>query len=530
MASIRGRLTMSYAASLLAAVVVFAVAVYAARSARGDRELVQEAIQRAELAGLILRQAAATTTATDTSAPRVTFDSPWGARLRAATTVTLDAIPGYLLVLDANTGSNLYESQAVQRLKTFTPNADQPRRAEDVRLFDIAVSELRTDPGPRDLHLAADDLVLVSRRDPDPAYRALYVVVGVSKSEKDNAQRELLGTMLIITPFVLALAIVAALLIGRRAVAPIDQIVNEVEAITDGRSLHKRLDVSGADQEVERLAGTLNEMLGRLETSFGGLRRFTADASHELKTPLAVLRADVERAMTAPSGSTEQLVALEEALQETTRMADLVDSLLTLARADEGRFDLHREAVDVRALAHEVFETAVILGESAGLKVSMPQDDQATVQGDYLRLRQLFLNLITNAIKYSQKGGEVELALTRRDGQVIFSVRDTGIGIAAAELPFIFERFWRSDRARSRAAERGGFGLGLAICQWIAQAHGGTLTAQSRLHRGSTFTVTLPTAPEGGVVTDSSENAGQSSGPEQVNTAREGADGAVASR
>ena len=233
--------------------------------------------------------------------------------------------------------------------------------------------------------------------------------------------------------------------------------------------------------------------------------------------------------MTAPSGSTEQLVALEEALQETARMADLVDSLLTLARADEGRFDLHRELVDVHALAHEVLETAVILGESAGLRVTMSQADQATVLGDYLRLRQLFLNLITNAIKYSQKGGEVELSLTRKDGQIIFSVRDTGIGISAADLPFIFDRFWRSDRARSRAAERGGFGLGLAIGQWIAQAHGGTLTAQSRLHRGSTFTVTLPAAPEA----VPAEGASEASVPQSAEAApavREGSDGAVASR
>ena len=510
MASIRVRLTTSYAASLLAAVVVFAAVVYGARSARAVRELEQEAIQRGDLAVLILRQAAAIDTT-----PRVMFDSPYGPRLRAAITVTLDAIPGYLTVHDA-AGSLLYESPAVQRLKTPIQGVAQPRRAEDVRLFDRALVELRTDPGPKVVELPSDDIVMVARRDPDPTYRALYVVSGVSKDESDSAQRELLGTMFIITPFVLGLAVLSALVIGRRAVAPIDQLVNEVEAITDGRSLHKRLDVSGADQEVERLAGTLNEMLGRLETSFGGLRRFTADASHELKTPLAVLRADVERAMTAPSGSTEQLVALEEALQETTRMADLVDSLLTLARADEGRFDLHREVVDLHALAYEVYETAVILGESAGLTVSMPQDDQATVLGDYLRLRQLFLNLITNAIKYSQKGGEVELSLARRDGQVVFSVRDMGIGIAAAELPFIFERFWRSDRARSRAAERGGFGLGLAICQWIAQAHGGTLTAQSRLHRGSTFVVTLPAAPDVLPDQETAEPASQGSGPAVV--------------
>lgn len=528
MASIRARLTTAYAGALLASVVVFAVVVYAARSARAVQELKEEAIQRGDLARLIIRQSLAAARQQRDTAPRIPFAPPGSLRLPQELTVTLDAIPGYLTVVDA-AGSKLYESPAVIRLGTPREGIDQPQLAEDVRRFNAAVEQLHTDQTPTELQLNQDDIVLVSRRDPDPTFQSFYVVAGVSRSEANSAQRELLGTMFIITPFVLALSVIAAILISKRAVAPIDQIINEVEAITDGRSLHKRLAVTGADQEVERLAGNLNEMLGRLETSFGGLRRFTADASHELKTPLAVLRADVERAMTAPGGSTEQLVALEEALQETTRMADLVDSLLTLARADEGRYDLHRELVDVHALAHEVFETAVILGESAGLEVSMPQDDEAFVLGDYLRLRQLFLNLITNAIKYSTKGGEVELSLARRDGQVVFSVRDSGIGIAAAELPFIFDRFWRSDRARSRAAERGGFGLGLAIGQWIAQAHGGTLTAQSRLHRGSTFTVTLPVAPDEGTGAEVADSASHQS-TDGSSPAREAPDGATAPR
>jgi signal transduction histidine kinase len=258
-----------------------------------------------------------------------------------------------------------------------------------------------------------------------------------------------------------------------------------------------------------RLAVTLNEMIGRLETSFGGLRRFTADASHELKTPLTVLRADVERAMSVPSGSPDQMVALEEALQETTRMANLVDSLLTLARFDEGRFDLHREPVDLDALTRDVFETALILGEAGRLTITLSACEPVTVLGDGARLRQLFLNLVTNAIKYTPTGGTVELTLHRADDSIAFVVRDTGIGIAAADLPYIFDRFWRADRARSRRAnvdglvERGGFGLGLAISQWIAQAHGGTLSVASRLTRGSTFTVTLP-------LTMPSEQAGES--------------------
>jgi signal transduction histidine kinase len=282
--------------------------------------------------------------------------------------------------------------------------------------------------------------------------------------------------------------------ITSRALEPLDRITTEVAAISDGRSLHRRLAGEATNDEWGRLTTQLNAMIERLETSFGALRRFTADASHELKTPLAVLRADVERAMHVPQGSNEQLVALEEALQETTRMANLVESLLTLARADEGRFDLHRERIALLPVVRDVFETAVILGEDAGLSVTMPVAQEATVDGDPTRLRQLLLNLITNAIKYTPKGGEVELSLVRSDHEATFSVRDTGIGIAAADLPHIFERFYRADRVRSRMDERGGFGLGLSISQWIAQAHGGSLTVQSRLHRGSTFTVTLPLA------------------------------------
>ncbi len=178
-------------------------------------------------------------------------------------------------------------------------------------------------------------------------------------------------------------------------------------------------------------------------------------------------------------------------------MSDLVNSLLTLARADEGRFDLHREPLDLSALVADVYETAAILGETAGLTVTLAAHEGGIVHGDVTRLRQLFLNLVTNAIKYTPRGGRVEISLSRRPqtSEVAFAVRDTGIGIAAADLPYIFDRFWRADRVRSRSGERGGFGLGLAISQWIAQAHGGTLTASSRLTRGSVFTVTLPLAP-----------------------------------
>jgi signal transduction histidine kinase len=217
-----------------------------------------------------------------------------------------------------------------------------------------------------------------------------------------------------------------------------------------------------------------------------------------------VLRADVERAMHPGTTSGERMIALEEALQETARMADLVESLLTLARADEGRFDLHREPVRLVPLVRDVFETAVILGEEAGLTIELPVCEEATVMGDPNRLRQLLLNLVTNAIKYTPRGGHVELSLAKRPhDEVALTVRDTGIGISASDLPHVFERFWRADRVRSRRAatsdtewglDRGGFGLGLSISQWIVQAHGGSLAVQSRLGRGTMFTVILPVA------------------------------------
>jgi signal transduction histidine kinase len=321
------------------------------------------------------------------------------------------------------------------------------------------------------------------------------------------APQLLLGTLLALAPVILLISLGVAYYIAGRAFRPVDDLINEVEAITDGRSLHRRLPVAASGDELSRLSATLNAMIARLESSFTALRRFTADASHELKTPLTVLRADVERAMHPGTTSGERMIALEEALQETARMADLVESLLTLARADEGRFDLHREPVRLVPLVRDVVETAVILGEEAGLTIELPVCEEATVLGDPNRLRQLFLNLVTNAIKYTPRGGHVEIALTRRPhDEIALTVRDTGIGISASDLPHVFERFWRADRVRSRRAasgdgawglDRGGFGLGLSIAQWIVQAHGGSLAVQSRLGRGSLFTVVLPMAPSG---------------------------------
>jgi signal transduction histidine kinase len=246
--------------------------------------------------------------------------------------------------------------------------------------------------------------------------------------------------------------------------------------------------------ELARLTSTLNQMLGRLERSFSTLRRFTADASHELKTPLTVLRSGIERSITHPHVPRDVLETLEETLFEVNRMTELVDSLLTLARADEGRAPLHLEEVDLREILVELSETASILGEQASVQVAVQvPNDRVMMNIDASRIRQLLMNLLTNAIKYTPPEGSVEVDANVEDADVVITVRDTGVGIAPGDLPHIFDRFWRADPARSRSGTRPGSGLGLAISKWIAGAHGGTIEVESRPGKGTTFTVKLPT-------------------------------------
>jgi signal transduction histidine kinase len=269
--------------------------------------------------------------------------------------------------------------------------------------------------------------------------------------------------------------------------------MDEVDAISDGTSLHRRLAVPLSGDEMARLAGTVNGMLARLEESFSSLHRFTADASHELKTPLMVLRAGVERALVHPGTPGEILQSLDETLAQINQMTEMVENLLTLARADEGRAPLAVEESDLREISADVAETTGMLGENAGVSTAhtMP-DTPVRLPVDRHRIREMLLNMVTNAIKYTPQGGSIALSLEQDDGAVTFTVRDTGIGIAPGDLPHIFDRFWRADQARSRTGERPGTGLGLAITKWIAEAHGGSISVQSRPGRGSTFIVRLP--------------------------------------
>jgi signal transduction histidine kinase len=299
--------------------------------------------------------------------------------------------------------------------------------------------------------------------------------------------------MLLISPLVLIAAALLGFWLADTSLRPVQGIMDEVEAITDGTSLHRRLAVPVSGDEMARLALTVNGMLARLEKSFTSLHRFTADASHELKTPLQVLRVGVERALVHPGVPQEILESLDETLAQINQMTEMVESLLTLARADEGAVPLAMEESDLREILSDVAETAGMLGESTGVRVTSDlPETPVRMRVDLQRIREMLLNLVTNAIKYTPAGGAVGVGLSEEDGAVVMTVRDSGIGIAPGDLPHIFDRFWRADPARSRTGERPGTGLGLAITKWIAEAHGGSITVQSRPGRGTMFTVRLP--------------------------------------
>jgi signal transduction histidine kinase len=319
------------------------------------------------------------------------------------------------------------------------------------------------------------------------------LLVGTSEANVAFGPQELLRSMLVIAPVVLLCAAALGWWLAGTSVAPLLGIIDEVEAITDGRSLHRRLAVPLSGDEIGRLVVTLNGMLARLEQSFASLRRFTADASHELKTPLMVLRAGVERGLTHPQTPRDVMQGLDETLDQINQMTEMVDDLLTLARADEGRAPLALEETDLRELVADVSETAGMLGEDGKLTVTTEiPDEPVRIPVDRQRIRELLLNLVTNAIKYTPPGGSVGLTLGSTPDHATLVVTDSGIGIAPGDLPHIFERFWRADPARSRTGDRPGIGLGLAITKWIAEAHGGTITVQSRPGRGSVFTVRIP--------------------------------------
>jgi two-component system OmpR family sensor kinase len=339
---------------------------------------------------------------------------------------------------------------------------------------------VNTDQGVR-LRVLSRPIVLAGRL-------AGTVQVAQSQAETDDALLATRRVLLIVSISLLLFAAVGGAFLARTALRPIKAITRTTQQITQAQDLSQRIPVTVPNDELGRLTETINGMLARLEELFQTQQRLVADVSHELRTPLTTIQGNLDLlrrgAADDPETRTSTLQAISD---ETTRMRRIVNDLLLLAQADAG-LKLYRQPVEMDTLLLEVYRQAQVMAK--GVAVRLGAEDQALVLGDADRLRQVLLNLVDNALKHTTAGGgEVTLTLRRAAGWVQVGVEDNGAGIAPEDLPHIFERFYRADRSRSH---HGGSGLGLAIAKWVAQAHGGRIEVESRVGKGSTFTLWLP--------------------------------------
>ncbi len=278
-----------------------------------------------------------------------------------------------------------------------------------------------------------------------------------------------------------------------RALAPVDRITRAVQKI-NAENLDQRLPLSKSSDEISRLTETFNSMLSRLKEQFHKMKQFSGDASHELRTPLTILRGETEVALRWAKEPDEFREILRSNMEEIDRMERIIENLLTLAKNEELKRNLELQELSLSDLLQELYLSGNILGEKneVSVRLNLEVETEVTLRGDELRLRQLFLNLISNAVKYTSSGGTVTIGLTCTDDAAVITVTDTGVGIAPEHLALIFDRFYRVDKARNR--NDGGSGLGLAIAKWVVDAHEGTIHVASIPDEGSTFTVSLPLA------------------------------------
>jgi heavy metal sensor kinase len=289
-------------------------------------------------------------------------------------------------------------------------------------------------------------------------------------------------------PLVLLVVFVSGYYLARRLLHPIDRIIDKARKLSS-HSLEERIPLPDTNDEIGRLVVALNEMLERLQDSFTRMEHFAANASHELRTPITVLKGELEVALQRSRSATEYESLLQSNLEEVQRLSRTVDNLLMLAKMDSGTIPFEMEQVALQTLIELTVAQVSLAAEAHDVRLVTTDVDDVTVAGDVVLLTQLLLNLVENAIKYNARNGRVVIAARSEGGDVLLTVEDNGIGIAPDQLPHVFVRFFRvhGDRVLRR-----GSGLGLSIARWIAELHGGSLTVESTLGVGSRFTLRLP--------------------------------------
>ena len=368
-------------------------------------------------------------------------------------------------------------------LRASSPNISQYRNSIDPTGLKVSRPVFRDSTVNRSRLRVVSIPLMVSDR------QVGVLQVGISRAWVDSTQNSLLSALVLGGLISVTIAGVAGWLSTGRALSPLETVTEVATQITNADDLSRRIPLSGSSEdEVGKLIQAFNQTLSRLEQLFTTQRRFLADVSHELRTPLTVIKGNVGLLRRMGATDEESLSSIETEVDRLTRM---VGDLLLLAQAESGKLPLDMHPVELDTILLEVFQQMrVLAGDRLNLRIT--EIDQVQVVGDRDRLKQVLLNLVGNAIKYTPSGGSINLALGKTGSQAKLIVSDTGQGIPSAELPHIFERFYRAEKARTRAREGSSYGLGLSIAYWIVQNHGGRIEVDSKEGQGTTFCVWLP--------------------------------------
>lgn len=315
-----------------------------------------------------------------------------------------------------------------------------------------------------------------------------YIEVASSLLRLENIQNSILQILLIIIPIALALSNLAGFIVFNKGLKPISILINELKNITANNL--KKLPEWNKNDEFKELFKSINDMIDRFNKACVQTAQFSADASHELRTPLTIIKGLIEVALRSERTVEEYQDTLISILEEIERMVRIVEDLLLISKSEAGEVLIEKKEVNIKDLLTELCEQLSFFAEDRNISLIYKDIEDIVIRADALRLRQVFTNLIENAIKYNKEKGKVFVYTKKeKEGLAIF-VEDTGIGIKEEDIPYIFDRFFRADKSRKR--EIGGAGLGLSICKWIIEAHNGYITVRSVYGEGTTFKVWLP--------------------------------------
>jgi heavy metal sensor kinase len=326
----------------------------------------------------------------------------------------------------------------------------------------------------------------------DNAGKRYLIEAGTPYEQVQSVLHQLLFSLAIALPLIVGIAIGGGYWLMRRVVRPLDEIATTAERITS-RNLNERVPVVATGDEIETLAISLNRMMARLEESFHHINRFSADASHEIRTPLAIIRAELENAHQTTEMSTEMRETVRSTLEEAERLSRIVEQLLEISRLEAGETLVDRTRFDFAEMTRATVEQMRLLAEEKGQELIFGESQSLAIEGDHMRLRQIVVNLVDNAIKYTPAGGSIYVTNFAFEGKAVLEVADTGLGVPSEAAAYIFDRFYRVDKARSR--QLGGAGLGLAIVKSICLAYGGTISLRHSDGPGAVFRVELPLDP-----------------------------------